>query len=240
MQDWVYCISIQYPVSLEMERATLEQLAKLCQNGGWNRPAKPALPTGFAELDAHLPGGGWPTGAIAELMSDAIGIGELALLMPALSNLAHAGRYIAWIAPPYLPYAPALVQHGLPLDRVLLIRTRTWQESLWATEQTLRCPAIGAALSWPAYIADKNVRRLQLAAEAGGSLGFLYRPAEASRESSPAALRLRLHPTQELDLNGLIIEIQKSRGGPTGLRLHCTNSRNKRALAVYKPAAADA
>jgi protein ImuA len=231
-----------------MERATLEQLAKLCQNGGWNRHAKPALPSGFAELDAHLPGGGWPTGAIAELMSDAIGIGELELLMPALSNLAHAGRYIAWIAPPYLPYAPALVQRGLPLDRVLLIRTRTWQESLWATEQTLRCPAIGATLSWPAYIADKNVRRLQLAAEAGGSLGFLYRPAEASRESSPAALRLRLHATpddpskhpHELDLNGLIIEIQKSRGGRTGLRVHCTNSGNKRALAVYTPAAADA
>ena len=130
-----------------MERATFEQLAKLCQNGGWNRHAKAALPSGFAQLDANLPGGGWPTGAIAELMSDAIGIGELDLLMPALSSLAHAGHYIAWIAPPYLPYAPALVQRGLPLDRVLLIKTRTLQESLWANEQTLRCPAIGATLS---------------------------------------------------------------------------------------------
>ena len=110
-----------------MERATLERLAKLCQSGAWNRHARPALPSGFAQLDANLPGGGWPTGAIAELMSDAIGIGELGLLIPALSNLARAGRYIAWIAPPYLPYAPALAQRGLPLDRVLLIRTRNWQ-----------------------------------------------------------------------------------------------------------------
>jgi protein ImuA len=210
-----------------MERATLERLAQLCRNGGRDHHARPALASGFAQLDANLPGGGWPTGAIAELMCDAIGIGELELLMPALSNLARAGRYIAWIAPPYLPYAPALAQRGLALDRVLLIKTRTWQESLWATEQALRCPAIGATLSWPAYIADKNVRRLQLAAESGGSLGFLYRPAEAARESSPAALRLRLHAS----LDDLIIEIQKSRGGLTG---------NRCALAVHTPAAADA
>jgi hypothetical protein len=213
--------------------ATLEQLTRLCQNGGWNRDLKPALPSGFAELDANLPGGGWPCGAIAELMSDAIGIGELGLLMPALSDLARAGRYIAWIAPPYLPYAPALAQRGLPLERMLLIRTQTLQQSLWATEQALRCPAIGAVLSWPACIVDKNVRRLQLAAEAAGTVGFLYRPPEAAHESSPAALRLRLHPASD----GIIVEIHKSRGGRAGARLQCKDSR---ALAVHPPAAAGA
>jgi hypothetical protein len=153
--------------------------------------------------------------------------------MPALSNLARAGRYIAWIAPPYLPYAPALAQRGLPLERILLIRTQTLQQSLWATEQALRCAAIGAVLSWPAHIVDKNVRRLQLAAEAGGSLGFLYRPAEAALEPSPAALRLRLHAASE----GMVIEIQKSRGGRAGVRLQC---RNHHALAVHTSAAARA
>jgi hypothetical protein len=195
---------------------TLEQLARLCRAAEVSRGPRPAAaPSGFAELDASLPGGGWPVGAIAELMSDTIGIGELSLLVPALSRLARAGRYIAWIAPPYLPYAPALAQRGLPLERVLLIRTRSLQQSLWATEQALRCPAIGAVLGWPAYIVDKNVRRLQLAAEAGGSLGILYRPLECAREPSPAALRLRLHAAPD----GLAVEIQKSRGGRTGLKL---------------------
>jgi hypothetical protein len=195
---------------------TLEQLAQLCRNGEPGRAAcRLAAPSGFPELDASLPGGGWPIGAIAELMSDAIGIGELSLLMPVLSRLARAGRYIAWIAPPYLPYAPALAQHGLPLERMLLIRTHRLQDSLWAAEQALRCPAVGAVLGWPAYIVDKNVRRLQLAAEAGGSLGILYRPPEAARESSPAALRLRLHATPD----GLAVEIHKSRGGRAGLTL---------------------
>jgi hypothetical protein len=195
--------------------ATLDRLARLCQGGDWRRSPLPGTSSGFAQLDASLPGGGWPTGAIAELMPAAMGIGELSLLLPALSRLARAGRYIAWIAPPYLPYAPALVQRGLPLERVLIIRSRALQESLWATEQTLLCPAIGAVLSWPAQISGKNVRRLQLAAETGGSLGILYRPAAAAHEPSPAALRLRLEATAD----GLAVAILKCRGGRAGLRL---------------------
>jgi len=229
------------PVQSTPVQPTLEQLARLCLEGGMNRGTRTALPSGFAELDANLPGGGWRSGAIAELMSDAMGIGELGLLMPVLSSLARAGRYIAWIAPPYLPYAPALAQRGLPLERVLLVRTDCLQESLWATEQALRCPAVGAVLSWPAHIIDKNVRRLQLAAEAGDSLGFLYRPAEAARESSPAALRLRLHAPGNGEGNGegdgMTIEIQKVRGGRAGIRVQC---RNKDAVVVHTPAAVGA
>jgi hypothetical protein len=207
-------VSIPLPIGLQRTQ-TLEQLARLCRNAESGRAPWLAAPSGFAELDASLPGGGWPVGAIAELMSDAIGIGELSLLVPVLSRLARAGRYIACIAPPYLPYAPALAQRGVPLERMLLIQTCSLQQSLWAIEQALRCPAIGAVLGWPAYIIDKNVRRLQLAAEAGGSLGILYRPPEAARESSPAALRLRLHAVPE----GLAVEIQKVRGGRVGLTL---------------------
>ncbi len=194
---------------------TLEQLSRLCHDGEWRRELRQAAPSGFAELDASLPGGGWPMGAVCELLLETMGIGELGLLVPTLCRLAQAGRYIALIAPPYLPYAPALARAGLVLKRVLIVQTRDTQESLWATEQTLRCPAFGAVLSWPSAIADKNVRRLQLAAEAGGTLGILYRPAEAAREHSPAALRLCLAPTSA----GLTVDIHKCRGGRAGLRL---------------------
>jgi len=216
----------------------LDQLSRLCHDGEWRRPAHAAAPSGYAELDANLPGGGWPVGAIAELMPEATGIGELSLLAPVLSRLARAGRYIAWIAPPYLPYAPALAQWQLPLKRLLIIHTRGAQESLWAAEQTLRCPAFGAVLSWPAEIADKNVRRLQLAAEAGGSLGILYRPATAAREHSPAALRLRLRPVAD----GLAVEIHKCRGGRAGLRLqlslHALSDTSPADVVAVHPAAA--
>ncbi len=196
-------------------RATLEQLARLCHDGEWRRGPRAAVPSGFAQLDASLPGGGWPLGAITELMPTAMGMGELSLLLPALSSLAYAGRHIVWIAPPYLPHAPALAQRGLPLEQVWIVQTRDLQESLWTAQQTLLCPAVGAVLTWPSRISDKNVRRLQLAAETGGNLGVLYRPAETVREASPAALRLRLEAT----IDGLAVEIHKCRGGRAGLRL---------------------
>jgi cell division inhibitor SulA/protein ImuA len=221
--------------------ATREQLAQFCQRGAWRRDACwQAQPSGFAELDAYLPGGGWPIGAIAELMPELAGIGELRLVAPALVALARAGRYIAWIAPPLLPYAPALAGAGLPLERVLIIRTRDLQQSLWAMEQTLRCPLFGAVLGWPASITDRNVRRLQLAAEAGGSLGILYRPPSAARELSPAALRLRLSPLRSPLLDGLAVEIQKVRGGRPGgpLRLSFVDAGHDDALALHTPAAA--
>jgi hypothetical protein len=202
-------------MSMDAPALTLEQLSRLCHDGEWRRGPHEAAPSGFAELDASLPGGGWPVGAVSELMPETMGIGELSLLMPALCRLSRVERYIAWIAPPYLPYAPALAQAGLRLERVLIVHARNAQESLWAAEQALRCPAFGAVLSWPLGIADKNVRRLQLAAEAGGSLGILYRPAEAAREHSPAALRLRLSPASA----GLMVEIHKCRGGRAGVRL---------------------
>jgi cell division inhibitor SulA/protein ImuA len=198
------------------DNTTREQLAQFCQRGAWRGDAAwRAQPSGYPELDAHLPGGGWPIGSIAELMPELAGIGELRLVTPALVAFARAGRYIAWIAPPLLPYAPALAGAGLPLERVLIIRTRDLKESLWATEQTLRCPLFGAVLGWAASITDRNVRRLQLAAEAGGSLGILYRPPQAARELSPAALRLRLSPL----VDGLMVEIQKVRGGRAGRQL---------------------
>ncbi len=90
--------------------------------------------------------------------------------------------------------------------------------SLWALEQALRCPTVGAVLGWPGQIIDKNIRRLQLAAEAGGCLGILYRPAAAAHETSPAALRLQLTSGTGIDTDQPSIELHKVRGGRAGQR----------------------
>jgi cell division inhibitor SulA/protein ImuA len=142
------------------------------------------------------------------------GIGELRLLLPALARITGAGRHITLIAPPYIPFAPALSQHGLRLERVLVIQAQQAEDILWATEQTLRCRSFGAVLAWPTAIRDREIRRLQLAAEAGGSTGFLYRSIDAAREASPAALRLKL---RRADSSALQINILKCRGGRSGM-----------------------
>lgn len=157
-----------------------------------------ALPTQFDALDRFLPCGGWPLKAVTEIVLDRYGIGELSLLMPALARLsrdesARAKRWIAWIAPPFVPYAPALLRYGIDLDRVLMIHpTSPAKDVPWTVEQVLRSGSSIAVLAWVASVSNTVLRRFQLAAEANDAWVVLFRPLQALQESSPAALRLRL------------------------------------------------
>jgi len=174
------------------------------------RVAEPSLPTGFPGLDAEFPGGGWPTGRLTEILPAHEGIGELRLLGSALAGLSAAGKRLAWIAPPHLPYAPALAAAGIELARLIIVRTRTAQEALWAIEQALASHALGAVLAWPGAVGYPQLRRLQLAAEGSRALAVLFRPGKAAAESSPAALRIALASAA----GGLAVHILKRRGAP--------------------------
>jgi hypothetical protein len=171
-----------------------------------------ARSTGHAALDALLPGGGWPIGALTELIPLIEGIGEVAVLQKTLKQLCEARRHIVFVHPPYIPYAPALLSAGLSLPRVLWIDAACNEDAHWAAEQTLREGAAGAVLLWSHAAADRPLRRLQLAAEAGQSLAFIYRPAVTLNNSSPAALRIALHPAAD----ALGVEVLKARGGRGG------------------------
>ncbi|MHB8624396.1 MAG: translesion DNA synthesis-associated protein ImuA [Sulfuricaulis sp.] len=194
-----------------MSLEDLLQRADLWRGG--TAPPVAGLPSGFAPLDAQLPGAGWPTGALVEILIERHGIGELQLLMPALARLTSADRWVAFIAPPYIPYAPALARAGMNLAHVLVVHPRESNGVLWAAEQALRAGTCGAVLAWPVTADMKRLRRLQLAAETGQALGVLFRPASAAAEHSPAALRLKLEPAA----GSLAVHILKRRGGwPTG------------------------
>ncbi|MBI3042435.1 MAG: translesion DNA synthesis-associated protein ImuA [Betaproteobacteria bacterium] len=170
--------------------------------------ATPSVPTGFSELDAALPGGGWPAAALTEILPQHEGIGELRLLGPALAALSAQRRTLVWVAPPYLPYAPALQAAGIDLARLVVVRTRSPKQALWAIEQALRSSACGAVLAWPEEIRWPELRRLQLATEGGRALAVLFRPARAAGDASPAALRLGL----DTHAGGLAARILKRRG----------------------------
>jgi hypothetical protein len=170
--------------------------------------ASPGVPTGFAELDAELPGGGWPTAALTEILPQHEGIGELRLLGPALAALSRRQRLLAWIAPPYLPYPPALAAAGISLAHVIMVRTRSQRDTLWALEQALRSNACGAVLAWPGCIKYPELRRLQLATEGNPVFAVLFRPPQVAGETTPAALRLGLESCN----GGLALRILKRRG----------------------------
>jgi cell division inhibitor SulA/protein ImuA len=179
------------------------------------------LASGYPRLDRHLPGGGWPQQALTEILLEHYGSGELKLLMPALARLSqiddqvddsHAGSaagWIAWIAPPFDPYPPALAQWGIDLSRVLIVRPKKASESLWAAEQALASGNCAAVLLWSDTLDDSASRRLQLAAEKGQSWAIAFRSLRALSEASAAALRIKV----TAGTNGTDLGILKNRGG---------------------------
>lgn len=169
--------------------------------------------TGYHALDRALPFGGWPRGALSEILHACPGQGELQLLLPALTRLTEQQRYVVLIDPPWIPYAPALLSAGVQLPFFISTSRLNDSDQLWALEQTLRAGQSGAVLGWPRQkLSNKSLRRLQLAAEAGDSCGFLLRHPRFLAEHSPAALRLQLHPGE----TGSQLEIIKCRGRACG------------------------
>jgi len=195
------------------------------EQGGSATSIPPGLPTGYDALDCCLPGQGWPRQGLIEILSDHRGIGELKLLMPVLARLcapraattrkqgrpvasSGQGGWIAWVSPPYQPYAPALAAWGIDVARVLVVHGAGATE--WAMDQALRSEACSAVLGWANPRDPHALRRLQLAAEQSRSLAVLFRPLQAGLLPSPAVLRLALLGDHH---NGLQVRIVKSRGG---------------------------
>src|SRR3982074_3606075 len=106
-----------------------------------SRAGTPTVSCGFPGLDAELPGGGGLAGALTEILPAHEGIGELRLLGPALAGLSQRGLRLAWIAPPHLPYAPALAAAGIELANLVVVRAASPKETLWAAEPALASKA---------------------------------------------------------------------------------------------------
>ena len=187
-------------------------------------PARPVWSTGCNALDARLPGGGWPTASLIEVLLDDTGLGEVQLFLPALvecqCRMGQGGTgeasWLVWIAPPHEPYAPALAQQGIDLTRLLVVQPASATEALWAAEQALSSGVCAAVLLWLKGTDDRWLRRLKLAAEAGGALGVLFRPGRHRFESSPASLRL-LMTQREHETHLDLIKVQGGRPGPVDL-----------------------
>lgn len=194
-----------------MSTSALEHILR-SQAGVWrglhaDNQSWPVIATGFPALDALLPGGGWPLGGVLEILSLCLGVGELNLLLPAMVYLTQAKHWIAWVAPPQQVYAPALAQTGIDLAYVLIVDCQQEADIPWSLEKLLRSGRCGMALAWPRRLSDHQIRRLQLAAEAGSALAVLF-PKQRNIGSGYTALRMEVRPTK----TGLALHILKARG----------------------------
>ena len=180
------------------------------------RSASHALPSGFAALDAELPGGGWPRRVLSELLLPHVGVGEIRLLAPSLVAAQQSGRLVMIFDPPAALSAAALTRLGLDVDELLVVNTRArvipGSDSLWALEQALKSGHVGALVAWlPPRLRTERLRRLQLAAHNHDGAAFVLREAAAAARPTASPLRLAL---QAGGADRLQLRILKRRGPP--------------------------
>ena len=182
-------------------------------------------PSGYALLDAQLPGGGWPVGALSEVLQPLPGLHEWQLVLPALAQATatRAGAVVA-VAPPYEPFAPTLQSRGLAAGRLCVVRPGvTAAGALWAAEQALRCRDVLAVMAWLPQVQPAALRRLQLAAAQHQQLLWIFRPMAVAPQASPSLLRLKVQAPAPMPpgadagpcvVPGMAVEILKRRGPP--------------------------
>jgi len=110
------------------------------------RPPGLVLATGHALLDSQLPGGGWPVGALVEILQAQSGQNEWRLLLPALKR-RPAGPVVL-VGAPHVPFGPGLAAQGLDLQSLLWITSAEPAARMWACEQALRCAPVSVVLAW--------------------------------------------------------------------------------------------
>jgi protein ImuA len=170
------------------------------------------LSSGHEALDAQLPGGGWPIGAMTEVLQAAPEAHVWQLLLPVLAQAVESrGGPVALIGAPHEPFGPSLAAAGVPVEALLSIRAEAASARLWACEQALRCADIAAVLAWLPQARVGDLRRLQLAAAQHEGLLFVFRSENVAQSASPARLRLQLISAEAGQMD---IHILKRRGPP--------------------------
>lgn len=170
-------------------------------------PVSRTLSTGHPELDAELPGGGWPCSVVTELLQAQPGVLEWRLLGRAMR--AVTARDVVLVGPPRALHAAGLAQAGLDDRRLVWLQAQTPAERLWCAEQLVRAGCCGVIIAWLPQARPEQIRRLQVAAQASAGPIFLCRPLATQHEASAAPLRVHAALGADWDID---VHVLKRRG----------------------------
>lgn len=173
--------------------------------------------SGWDQLDAELPGGGWPCRSITEVLSPQPSVLEWRLVGPALRDLVDRGKTVLVIGPPKAPHLPGLLHCGLNERHLVWISAKTPAERLWCTEQLVKANSAGVMLAWLPQARPEQIRRLQVCAMGCDGPVFLFRPQAAAVEASAAPLRLEATLGPDWSLR---VRLLKRRGPVLDADLH--------------------
>lgn len=150
--------------------------------------------SGIDALDALLPQGGLSRGILMEFLAAVHGSGAWTLGIKMAAHVCHEQKTLVIVDAARQFYLPGAIRWGLEIDRCIVLHPANRHDAYHALVQALRCTAVGAVLGWQERLSMRQLRRLQLAAEASGGMAILLRPAGALRLPSCAAARLLVSP----------------------------------------------
>lgn len=182
------------------------------------RPGMAAtIPLDRDGLGGLFPEGQLAAGSLVELLPRVSGAGAWTLALLLARHALGESKTLVITDPDRCFYPPAVRKLGIDLGRTILLRPRTAGEALLATAQALRSSAIGATVGAFERLADRDGRRLQLAAESAGTLGVLLRPVSALGSPSFAAVRWLIDPLPSVHhRRRMRLEVIRCRGGQEG------------------------
>ncbi|HEV2867173.1 MAG TPA: protein ImuA [Allosphingosinicella sp.] len=199
------------------------------------RAGRPAgggsLPFGLDAVDSRLAGGGLAVAALHEAAPAGAALGDEAAATLFLAAVAarlaiEAGEgTVLWALSRRDLFAPGLAAVGLAPERLIYAECRRDEEVLAVMEEGLRHGGLAAVVGEVGRIGMGPARRLQLAAEDGGTTALMLRRRRRSDSDplaapSPAVTRWRIGcaPSQKLAVPGIgrarwHVELARQRGG---------------------------
>jgi protein ImuA len=199
--------------------ADLNQRIRQIEVSGRPAHASP-VEFGIPALENWLPEKRLAPGSLVELLAAADGAGTWTLALFMARNACGPRKILVVVDGQGCFYPPAAVTLGIDPGRLIVIRPKTLSDAALAVDQSLREPAVGSVVGWYDRLASPAFRRLQLAAEAGGGLGLLLRPAAARRSPTFATLRLLVTPVAaDAAMRRVCLDALYCRGGREGQSL---------------------
>ncbi len=176
------------PQRKELLRNLLEQIRSL-ERADCKTQWASAVSSGFISLDRLLPNKGFVGGTLVEWLSDGPGMGAMTLALAIGGTLVRTDGVVVVVDTKREFFPPAAAALGVPLERTVVVEPGDVRKEWWTLEQSLLSGAVTVTLGRIDKADERVLRRLLLAAEKGGGLGFLVRPASCARTAFCAGMR---------------------------------------------------
>jgi recombination protein RecA len=197
-------------------------------SGQANLAGSHALPLGLEELDQALPDGGLLRGAVTELAVQGQASLATSISLAACRAAQQQGQerggdmpWCAFIDPARSLYAPGVLDQGVQLNRLLVVRpplealtrvaVRVAESQCFSVVVIDTVGAVGAPLDVPLGSWPRTVRRLSMAVQKTPGVILLLTDAAARRPLTlPVAQRIEL---DRISAHKLILQVAKDRHG---------------------------